>query len=187
MDGTELEALATAVARDGTLGYDQKLRRLAVLATDAVAYPDLSESCRQALDKRIVCDMFEGNAPYTPRYVLPDYEMALRRGLKFLELPPPGDLDDALAFLQIMYAHVPSVTTYPVYLGDLDKVLERFVTDDITDDELDRKLRRFWIGIDRMQPDAFAHLDRSSGWSGRFARRCPTSRSRSTPTSRPMI
>ena len=26
-----------------------------------------------------------------------------------------------------MYAHVPSVTTYPVYLGDLDKVLGPFV------------------------------------------------------------
>ena len=62
-----------------------------------------------------------------------------------------------------MYAHVPSVTTYPVYLGDLDKVLAPFVApeDDggISDDELDRKLRRFWIGIDRMIPDAFAHLD----------------------------
>ena len=26
-----------------------------------------------------------------------------------------------------MYAHVPSVTTYPVYLGDLDRLLEPFV------------------------------------------------------------
>ncbi len=159
MDGAELQSLATEVVRDATLGYDQKIRRLAALATDAVAYPDLSPACREALDKRIICDMFEGNAPYTPRYVLPDYERAFRQGLTFLELAPPADLDDALAFLQIMYAHVPSVTTYPVYLGDLDKLLERFVTDDISDDQLDRKLRRFWIGIDRMQPDAFAHLD----------------------------
>ena len=58
-----------------------------------------------------------------------------------------------------MYAHVPSVTTYPVYLGDLDRVLAPFVTDDVSDDELDRTLRRFWIGIDRMLPDAFVHLD----------------------------
>ncbi len=156
---TEFEVRASEVVRDASLGYDQKLRRLAALATEAIAYPALSEPCRQALDKRIICDMFEGNAPYTPRYVLPDYELAMKQGLDYLELPPPGDLDDALAFLQIMYAHVPSVTTYPVYLGDLDKVLAPFVTDDISDDELDRKLRRFWIGIDRMQPDAFAHLD----------------------------
>ncbi len=159
MDVTELEGLATAVVRDGALGYDQKVRRLAALVTDVLPYPHVSKRCREALDERIICDMFEGNAPYTPRYVLPDYELALRQGLGFLELAPPTDLDDALAFLQIMYAHVPSVTTYPVYLGDLDKVLERFVTDDVSDEELDRKLRRFWIGIDRMQPDAFAHLD----------------------------
>lgn len=159
MDLTELQARASELVADGQLGYDQKIRRLAALATDALPYPQLSEECRQALDKRIICDMFEGNAPYTARYVLPDFERAIRQGLDFLELPPPTDLDDALAFLQIMYAHVPSVTTYPVYLGDLDKVLAPFVTDEVTDHELDSKLRRFWIGIDRMQPDAFAHLD----------------------------
>ena len=81
------------------------------------------------------------------------------RQLDYLELDPPTDLDDALAFLQIMWTYVPSVTTYPVYLGDLDKVLAPFVTDDLSDDELDRKLRRVWIGIDRMLPDAFVHLD----------------------------
>ena len=59
----------------------------------------------------------------------------------------------------MMYANVPSVTTYPVYLGDLDKVLAPFVTDEISDEQLDTKLRRFWIGIDRMLPDAFVHLD----------------------------
>ena len=159
MDLNELQARASELVADGGLGYDQKIRRLAALATDALPYPKLSEPCRQALDKRIICDMFEGNAPYTARYILPDYERAIRQGLDFLELPPPTDLDDALAFLQMMYAHVPSVTTYPVYLGDLDKVLAPFVTEEITDDELDKKLRRFWIGIDRMQPDAFAHLD----------------------------
>ena len=60
-----------------------------------------------------------------------------------------------------MYAHVPSVATYPVYLGDLDKVLAPFVTDAIADDELDRKLRRFWIGIDRMQLRGGAEVNKS--------------------------
>lgn len=159
----EFRARASELVHDGALGYDQKVRRLAALATDALPYPDLSDDAREALDKRVICDLFEGNAPYTARYILPDYELALAKGLAFLELEPPTDLDDALAFLQIMYAHVPSVTTYPVYLGDLDKVLAPFVTDDITDDELDRTLRRFWIGVDRMLPDAFVHLDLGPG------------------------
>ena len=122
-----MQTRATELVRDGALGYDQKLRRLAALATEAVAYPTLSSPCREALDKRVICDMYEGNAPYTPRYVLPDYQLALSNGSAHLELDPPTNLDDALAFLQIMYAHVPSVTTYPVYLGDLDKVLAPFV------------------------------------------------------------
>jgi YjjI family glycine radical enzyme len=159
MELNELQARASELVRDAGLGYDQKLRQLAALATDALPYPELSADCREALDKRVICDLFEGHAPYTARYILPDYEKALRQGLAYLEMAPPDDLDDALAFLQVMYAHVPSVTTYPVYLGDLDKVLEPFVTDELSDDELDRKLRRFWIGIDRMQPDAFVHLD----------------------------
>jgi YjjI family glycine radical enzyme len=159
MDIEELTERAAELVQSTTLSYDQKLRRLATLATEALPYPAISDACAAALDKRVICDMFEGHAPFTPRYVLPDYELAVQRGLEYLEMPAPTSLDDALAFLQVMYTHVPSVTTYPVYLGDLDKVLAPFVTDDITDDELDVKLRRFWIGIDRMLPDAFVHVD----------------------------
>ncbi len=159
MEMHELVERARDLVQDGSLGYDQKVRRLAALATEAIPAPAVSDVCRWALDQRVICDLYEGNAPYTARYVLPDYGLALRQGLAHLELPPPDTLDDALAFLQIMYAHVPSVTTYPVYLGELDEILEPFVPADMSDAELDAKLRRFWIGIDRMVPDAFAHLD----------------------------
>ena len=155
----EFGTRARALVGDRNLAYDQKLRRLAALATESIAYPAISPECREALDKRVICDMYEGNAPYTARYILPDYEKAIRQGLTYLELPPPTNLDDALAFLQIMYANVPSVTSYPVYLGDLDAVLAPFVDDSMSDDDLDTRLRRFWIGIDRMLPDAFVHLD----------------------------
>ena len=158
MEMAEIQARATALVRDSALGYDQTLRRLATLATEAIPYPAISPACREALDKRVICDMYEGNAPYTPRYVLPDYERAVAQGSAHLELEPPRDLDDALSFLQIMFAHVPSVTTYPVYLGDLDKVLAPFVAD-VGDEQLDRSLRRFWIALDRMLPDAFVHTD----------------------------
>jgi YjjI family glycine radical enzyme len=76
-----------------------------------------------------------------------------------LELEPPTTLDDALAFLLILYTQVPSVTTYPVYLGDLDVLLEPFVPADLPDAELDAKLRRFWIQLDRILPDAFVHAN----------------------------
>jgi YjjI family glycine radical enzyme len=159
VDITEFQVRACELVREGALGYDQKLRRLAALAVEALPYPRLSDACAEALEKRVICDLFEGNVPYTARYILPDYERALREGLQFLELDPPTDLDDALAFLQIMYTHVPSVTTYQVYVGDLDRALAPFVDDGMDDDVLDRKLRRFWIGVDRMLPDAFVHVD----------------------------
>lgn len=169
MDVNEFETRAHDLVTDGTLGYDQKVRRLASLATEMLPYPILSTECQEALDARVICDMFEGNAPFTARYILPDYEKAIRNGLTHLEMPPPTTLDDALAFLMAMYVNVPSVTTYPVYLGDLDKVLAPFVTDEISDAQLDAALRRFWISIDRILPDAFVHTDLGPGDS-RIAR-----------------
>ncbi len=156
---TEADQLVTSAA----LGYDQKIRRLAGLAVSALPYPDLSPLCAEALQARVICDMYEGNAPFTPRYVLPDYAKALRNGVRHLELEPPTNLDDALSFLTILYSQVPSVTTYPVYLGDLDALLEPFVPAELTDDELDAKLRRFWIQLDRMLPDAFVHANVGPG------------------------
>ncbi len=151
------ETEATVV--DRATGYNQKLRLLSGLANGALPYPQLSDACREALDARVICDMYEGNRPFTPRYVLPDYAEALRKGVAYLELDPPTDLDDALSFLTILYGHVPSVTTYPVYLGDLDSLLEPYVPADLSDAELDRKLRRFWIQLDRLLPDAFVHAN----------------------------
>ena len=159
MEMDELRERARAIVTSPAWGDDQRLRRLAALAVESLPYPALSEACRDALDKRVICDLHEGNAPYTARYVLPDYERALRDGVRFLELDPPQDLDDALWFLIAMYAHVPSVTTYPVYLGDLDSLLAPFVPDDLPDVELDRRLRRFWIALDRLLPDGFVHAD----------------------------
>ena len=124
MEMHEFVERARGLVQDSTLGYDQKIRQLATLATSAIPTPALSDDAQRALDERVICDMYEGNAPFAPRYVLPDYAKALREGLDYLELAPPETLDDAIAFLQIMYAHVPSVTTYPVYLGELDEVLE---------------------------------------------------------------
>lgn len=157
MDSFRAEAEQLVTSR--AIGYDQKLRRLATLADNALPYPELSPLCAEALEARVICDMYEGNRPFTPRYVLPDYAKALRQGVAYLELEPPTTLDDALSFLTILYSQVPSVTTYPVYIGDLDALLEPFVPADLPDAELDAKLRRFWIQLDRMLPDAFVHAN----------------------------
>jgi YjjI family glycine radical enzyme len=154
----ELRVLARRVVDDPTLTYRQRMHRLAVLAENSLAPPLVSAGCAEALEKRIVCDMFEGNAPHRPRYVLPDYAVLLEQGSAFLELAPPHDLDEALATLLIAYTQVPSITGYPVWLGDLDVLLEPYV-EGVDDETLHRKLRLFWISLDRMLPDAFTHAN----------------------------
>ena len=140
--------------------YKQKVAVLAGLAENLLPAPAISPETQAALDARIICDMFEGHAPYRARYILPDYARALRDGSAFLELPLALDLDEALAHLLIMYSNVPSITGYPVYFGDLDSLLLPYV-DDLDDNTLYRKLRLFWISLDRMFPDAFAHTNLS--------------------------
>ncbi|MCC4820223.1 DUF3029 family protein, partial [Vibrio lentus] len=58
----------------------------------------------------------------------------------------------------ILYHHVPSVTSIPVYLGQLDDVLMPFVGD-LTDEQVYQKLKLFWIMLDRTLPDAFMHVN----------------------------
>jgi YjjI family glycine radical enzyme len=154
----EFRSRARAIVNDPTLTYHQRRHYLAGLAEEALEPPALSDDARDALHKRIVCDLLEGNAPYRPRYILPDYAKALAQGSEFLELDPPIDLDEALNFLLILYSHIPSITSYPVYLGDLDKLLAPYV-DALSDDDLHDTLRLFWRTLDRMFPDAFTHTD----------------------------
>lgn len=147
-----------ACVADPSLTYRQRVQRLAALAENALPPPAVSDACRAAQADGVVHDMGEGNAPYRPRYVLPDYALAFARGSAHLELDPPRDLDEALAFLLATYASVPSITGYPVYLGDLDTLLEPFAAG-VADDDLDRRLTLFWRLVDRTMPDAFVHAD----------------------------
>lgn len=156
---TTLDQIRTLIT-SASHTYKQKVFGLAGLAENLLDYPAISAECQSALDKRIICDMYEGNAPYRPRYILPDYKKVLDRGSSYLELPPATNFDEALAFLLIMYSNTMSITGYPVYFGDLDTLLLPYV-DDISDEEIYKKLKLFWISLDRMFPDAFAHTNLS--------------------------
>jgi YjjI family glycine radical enzyme len=118
----------------------------------------VSEACVDALNKGVISDLFEGHAPYRPRYLLPDYQKALAQGSNHLELDPPTDLDEALAFLLILYTQVPSITGFPVYLGDIDSLLLPY-SNGVSDEDLRTKLRLFWIALDRILPDGFVHAN----------------------------
>lgn len=146
------------ISASATLSPAQKRHFLALEAENALPYPDLPPAARAALDDGVLCDMFEGHAPYKPRYVLPDYARFLARGSQWLELEPAQDFDDALNMLGILYHHVPSVTSMPVFLGHLDRLLLPYVGE-LSEEELYPRLKRFWRFLDRTLPDAFMHAN----------------------------
>lgn len=147
-----------SIVTDESLSPAQKARYLSLEAENMLPYPTLDAATREALDQRVICDMYEGHAPYRPRYVLPDYSIVLRHGSEYLELPVPETLDEAINTLMIAYHHVPSITGMPVFIGQLDDLLLPFC-DDIDDEDLYRKIKLFWRYLDRTLPDAFMHAN----------------------------
>ncbi|MCG7498090.1 YjjI family glycine radical enzyme [Vibrio sp. Of7-15] len=146
------------IITDANLSPKQKSQYLALEAEASLPYFAVSHELKAAMEEGIVCDMFEGHAPFKPRYVLPDYAKFLQQGSEHLELSPAHNFDEALNLLTILYHHVPSVTSIPVYLGQLDDVLMPYVGE-LSDEQIYQKLKLFWIMLDRTLPDAFMHVN----------------------------
>ena len=149
---------ALRIIQDPTLTYKQELLALARLGESTDDSLRYSDEYYEAKKKGALCDLNEGVMPYRPRYICPDYELLFKNGCKFLALEPPKDLLEAVNALEIFYCHVPSITSFPVYLGDLDKLLEPFV---VKEDRAFAKkvLGLFLRNIDRVQTDSFVHAD----------------------------
>jgi YjjI family glycine radical enzyme len=145
-----------AVITDKTLTYQQKVAGLARVGESTESPIAIGPELRRYIDAGAICDLHEGAAPYRPRYVVPDYELFMRQGSAFLGLEPPRDIWEATAALLVLYRHVPSITTFPVYIGDLDALLEPFVRDEA---EARKAIGLFLLQIDRTLNDSFCHAD----------------------------
>lgn len=145
-----------------TLTHEQKVSAMAGLADSLLEVLDLPEGLLELMDDtkggKCICDLSEGHAPVRPRYIVPDYEKFMKEGSKFLKLDPPKDLYEAINSLLIFYKHVPSVTNYPVYIGQLDELFEPFIND--VDEEMAKKLLKlFLLQVDRTILDSFCHAN----------------------------
>lgn len=146
------------IIQDKTLTYHQQLLALARLAENSDDTLKLNPEWVESIKDKTVCDLNEGLAPYRPRYILPDYSLLLKKGCKFLELDPPHDLLETVSTLLIFYAHVPSVTSYPVYLGNFTEIFSPF--DDIADKPETREIMKLFLKhIDKTLCDSFVHAD----------------------------
>lgn len=138
--------------------YDQKVRSLAHAAEDTLSVLTIPEKTKYYFEINAIDDLYEGHAPYRPRYIMPDYEKFVENGSEFLQIEPPKDLDELLNSLMILYNHVPSITGFPVYLGNIDKLIEPFL-DGVSDEKAKKKLRLFLNYLDRTITDSFCHAN----------------------------
>lgn len=144
------------IIKSSKLTYEQKVLELAQAAENSLEVLNISEGTREYLEEGIICDLNEGHAPYKARYILPDYEKFLKNGSEFLKLDPPKDIWEAVNNLLILYKNVPSVTSFPVYLGNLDAMLEPFIVDE---DEAYHAIKLFMMHIDRTLRSSFCHAN----------------------------
>ena len=99
---------------DPTTSHEQKVTYLARKAEDMLTVLDEPEELdalmRCGIDTRCICSLFEGEAPYRPRYICVDFPKFLREGSAYLDLGPAKDFDEALTNLMIFYHNIPSIT-----------------------------------------------------------------------------
>lgn len=147
------------IIQDSTLSHEQTMMQLSNYARDILDYPaDVPAAYFELAKEGMIDDMAEAHAPYSPRYILPDYEKLMKEGCEFLRLTPPTNLYEAITTLMIFYRHVPSVTHFPVYVGNLGSLLEPFM-DGVSDADAKMLIKGFLMQIDRMITDSFCHAN----------------------------
>lgn len=144
------------IIKNKILTYEQKVLELAKAAENSLEVLNVSQEAKNLIDEGIICTLFEGNAPYRPRYVLPDYEKFMKVGCDFLRIEPPTNIWEAVNGLLIFYKHVPSITSFPVYIGNIDELLDPFVKDE---EEAYQAIKMFLMHIDRTITDSFCHAN----------------------------
>lgn len=144
------------IVKDKILTYEQKVLSLAREAEASLSVLNISDDVQKLREEGVICDLNEGNAPYRPRYIVPDYEKFMVQGSEFLELKPAKDIWEAVNNLLILYKHVPSITSMPVYIGNIDTLLEPFMEDE---KEAYKAVKLFLTHIDRTITDSFCHAN----------------------------
>ncbi len=157
MISTKNDIILTATSV--SLTYQQKLYNLANISERLISPIELlgyTEEEMEYINNDMICDLNEGYVLYRPRYIVPDYSVFVKNGCKFLDINPPKDIDELLDGLLILYSHVPSITSFPVFIGHLDTLIDPFITDEKEDY---KKIKRFLNHVDKTITDSFCHAN----------------------------
>ena len=57
------------------LSYEQKVVALAHAAEDTLEVLNIPEQTHRYMEQGVICNLNEGNAPYRPRYIMPDHDI----------------------------------------------------------------------------------------------------------------
>ena len=82
----------------------------------------------------------------------------MKKGCKFLELEPAKTLLEACNNLLIFYKHLPSITSYPVYLGNFTDLFMPW-DDEVSNPQTKEILKLFLKHIDKTLCDSFVHAN----------------------------
>lgn len=144
------------ILKDTSITFEQRIVALAREAENSITPLDITDETKEWLQEGIICDLFEGNAPFRPRYIVVDFEKFMANGSEFLGLKKPTDIWEATHNLLILYKHIPSITTMPVYVGNIDYLLEPFVENE---EESYKAIKLFLNHIDKTITDSFCHAN----------------------------
>jgi YjjI family glycine radical enzyme len=147
---------AMRIVTDTSLTHEQAMMNLSKLPAQCFYSFTPPPGFERMQEEGLISDLGEGYAPLCPRYLLPDYELFMKKGCQFLRITPPTDLFGAIQALEMFYRHVPSITNFPVYLGRIDRLLQPFIKDEA---EARRLIKHFLIFIDRTISDSYAHAN----------------------------
>ena len=90
------------IVGDTSLTHEQAMMNLSKVPGQFMYGFTPPEGYDTLLDQGVLSDLGEGYAPICPRYLLPDYDLFLEKGCKFLRIEPPKDLFEAIeAFLTV--------------------------------------------------------------------------------------
>ena len=156
MKYSDNDTRAIKIIKDKTLTVNQQFIDLHKVGENTCDFIELDQDYIDAINDNIICDLNEGKTPFRPRYIMPDYELFFKKGSEFLQLDIPKNLQEACTYLLIFYANSPSVTMYPVYLGNLDSLLEPFYIDYQSSKDI---LRLFLLQIDKTLSNSFVHAN----------------------------
>ena len=155
----DILAAIETIVNDPTKTNEQMEMTLAKFAEDLLPYPEgTPKDFYRLMDNQEICDLSEGHAPYSARYILPDYAEFLKNGSTFLNLVAPKTLLEALSSLLIMYRNIHSLDRFTVYIGRLDQLLEPYVLK-TSINEARELIKWFLIQIDRTINSSFCQAN----------------------------